>query len=208
MLKTRNLKYRYSGGTSFDFPDIEVGEQEEWLLIGPSGSGKTTLLNLIAGFLAPENGTVSIDGTDFTSLSSAARDKFRGRVMGMVFQSSHFIASLTVEQNLLLAQSLSGKKKSKQQARELLQRLGIGDKNKRKPHQLSVGEQQRASIARALVTKPKLILADEPTSALDDQNCDEVVNLLREQAKESSASLLIVTHDNRLKDLVEKRIEL
>ncbi len=208
MLKTRNLKYRYSGGTSFDFPDIEVGEQEEWLLIGPSGSGKTTLLNLIAGFLAPENGTVSIDGTDFTSLSSAARDKFRGRVMGMVFQSSHFIASLTVEQNLLLAQSLSGKKKSKQQARELLQRLGIGDKNKRKPHQLSVGEQQRASIARALVTKPKLILADEPTSALDDQNCDEVVNLLREQAKESGASLLIVTHDNRLKDLVEKRIEL
>lgn len=208
MLKTRNLKYRYSGGTSFDFPDIEVGEQEEWLLIGPSGSGKTTLLNLIAGFLSPENGTVSIDGTDFTSLSSAARDKFRGRVMGMVFQSSHFIASLTVEQNLLLAQSLSGKKKSKQQARELLQRLGIGDKNKRKPHQLSVGEQQRASIARALVTKPKLILADEPTSALDDQNCDEVVNLLREQAKESGASLLIVTHDNRLKDLVEKRIEL
>ena len=208
MLKTRNLKYRYSGGTSFDFPDIEVGEQEEWLLIGPSGSGKTTLLNLIAGFLAPENGTVSIDGTDFTSLSSAARDKFRGRVMGMVFQSSHFIASLTVEQNLLLAQSLSGKKKSKQQARELLQRLGIGDKNRRKPHQLSVGEQQRASIARALVTKPKLILADEPTSALDDQNCDEVVNLLREQAKESGASLLIVTHDNRLKDLVEKRIEL
>lgn len=208
MLKTRNLKYRYTGGTSFEFPDIEVGEQEEWLLIGPSGSGKTTLLNLIAGFLSPENGTVSIDGTDFTSLSSAARDKFRGRVMGMVFQSSHFIASLTVEQNLLLAQSLSGKKKSKQQARELLQRLGIGDKNKRKPHQLSVGEQQRASIARALVTKPKLILADEPTSALDDQNCDEVVNLLREQAKESGASLLIVTHDNRLKDLVEKRIEL
>ncbi len=135
-------------------------------------------------------------------------DRFRGKHIGIVFQQSHFIRSLNVEDNLLLAQRLAGVKKDKAFIQRTLSDLGILNKSGRKTNQLSVGEQQRVSIARAVVTRPSLILADEPTSALDDANCHSVYNLLRNCAETTGANLLVVTPDNRLKDQVENRIEL
>lgn len=208
MLKASNLSHQYSGGNRLKFPDLSIGSGEEWLILGQSGCGKTTLLNLLSGLLKPESGSVELAGTNLSKLSGARLDKFRGKHIGVVFQQSHFIASLTVLQNLLLAQKLAGVKRDRVYLKRLLEKLGLSDKVNRLPSRLSVGEQQRVSIARALATKPKLILADEPTSALDDKNCEVVLNLLREASSETGAALVIVTHDTRLKLMVGNNIEL
>jgi putative ABC transport system ATP-binding protein len=135
-------------------------------------------------------------------------DAFRGKHIGIIFQQSHLIKSLNVEENLEAAQYLSGEKQNSEKVKTILERLNLGAKLKAKPSKLSQGEQQRVAIARALVNSPQLILADEPTSSLDDINCTEVVNLLLEQSKESGATLIIVTHDGRLKSMFENKIEL
>ena len=190
------------------FPEIHCQKGEHWLLLGDSGSGKTTLLQLLAGLRTPSSGEVLIGDTMMTSLSHAALDKFRGQHVGIVFQQSYFIESLNVEENLVLAQGLAGKSIDKQKIRNLLQRLGISDKLKSRTQRLSQGEQQRVAIARALVNEPAVILADEPTSALDDKNTQEVIALLEEQAELAHATLLLVTHDARLKDYFPKQIVL
>jgi putative ABC transport system ATP-binding protein len=141
-------------------------------------------------------------------MSGATLDNFRGANIGIVFQTPHFIEALTVKENLTLTQTLAGKSKDVDKVKRLLADLGVESKLNSKLNALSVGEKQRISIARALVNSPALILADEPTSALDDKNCDAVLKLVREQAKKHNSTLLIVTHDNRLKDQFEKRIEL
>ena len=141
-------------------------------------------------------------------MSGAKLDNFRGANIGIVFQTPHFIEALTVKENLTLTQTLAGKSKNVDKVKTLLADLGVESKLNSKLNALSVGEKQRVSIARALVNSPALILADEPTSALDDKNCDAVLKLVREQAKKHNSTLLIVTHDNRLKDQFDKRIEL
>lgn len=208
MLITHQLSYAYPRGEELHFPDLHCEKGDKWLLLGRSGSGKTTLLHLLCGLMRPKSGNIRIGDQDITQLSGAALDAFRGQQIGIVFQQPHFVQALTVLENLTLVQHLAGKKVDPGRARELLDRLGIGHKVRSKPQQLSQGERQRVAIARALMNQPQLILADEPTSALDDPNCREVVGLLEEQATREQATLLIVTHDNRLKDLIPNRIEL
>lgn len=170
------------------------------LLLGNSGTGKTTLLHLIGGLLQPSSGNIKINYTDITRLSATALDRFRGKNIGIVFQQSHFVQALSVIENLLLAQQLAGCKKDEQLIRQYLTQLQILDKLNSKTNQLSIGEQQRVAIVRAVIQQPKLILADEPTSALDDVNCQEVATLLSQQANQIGAALVIVTHDARLKN--------
>jgi len=182
MLQTKALQYSYDGNNQLHFPDIDCKKGEHWLLLGQSGSGKTTLLHLLGGLLSPKGGVVNIDGTNIANLKGSALDRFRGQRVGIIFQKAHFVKSLTVEENLLLAQQLAGSPASKPRIRELLERLNVVHKYRSKPDRLSAGEQQRVAIARALVNQPAIILADEPTSALDDANCNEVIHLLEEQA--------------------------
>ncbi len=208
MLQTKNLKFSYDGKTLLDFPDINCQKGEEWLLIGQSGSGKTTLLHLLGGLRKPKHGEVLIDGKNIANLSSSALDAFRGKNIGIVFQKPYFVRALTVEENLLLAQQLAGEKEDSKYIISLLNKLNVGHKLNSKTDSLSEGEKQRVAIARALVNRPAVILADEPTSALDDENCKEVIQLLEKQAEEANATLLIVTHDGRLKDLVKNQIQL
>ena len=208
MVKINGLTYNYSSEIQLKFPDFSLSKGEQVLILGQSGCGKTTLLHLLSGLLKPNSGDVNIENEDISKMSGAALDNFRGANIGVVFQTPHFIEALTVKENLTLTQTLAGKSKDTDKIKTLLADLGVESKLNAKLNALSVGEKQRVSIARALVNSPALILADEPTSALDDKNCDAVLKLVREQAKKHNSTLLIVTHDNRLKDQFDKRIEL
>jgi len=208
MLQTRGLKFHYTANQHLDFPDITCNAGEHWLLLGQSGSGKTTLLHLLAGLRTPKAGSISIDNTTINELSPFQLDRFRGKHIGIVFQQSHFVRSLSVRENLALAQRLAGVKVNYTRISTILEALNISHKLQDKPEQLSVGEQQRVAIARAIINQPSIILADEPTSALDDVNTTQVMQLMKEQATAVNAVLLIVTHDNRLKTQFDKQIQL
>ena len=196
MIKTRGIKFDYNNQVFFEFPDIEIKNRENLLIIGNSGIGKTTLLHLLAGLLESKSGSIELFGKEISNLNSYQLDTFRGENIGIVFQRSHFVNSLTVKENLELAQFIANKKDNNR-INTILKSLGILDKSDKKTNQLSQGEKQRASIALAIVNSPKLILADEPTSSLDDENCDRVIKLLKKQASEFNAQLIVITHDNR-----------
>lgn len=200
MIETRDLTFSYPGGILLRFPDFRCRPEEQWLILGESGSGKTTFLHLLAGIRSPGSGQVIIRDQDITSLSPKKLDAFRGRHIGLVFQTPHFIDALTIRQNVVLACKMSGHSISHGEVDTWLNRLGIGHRADALPFRCSQGEQQRASIVRALVHRPALLLADEPTSALDDRHCDEVVRLLLEQTRQSQTALVIVTHDQRLRN--------
>jgi len=206
MLRAEGLTYSYDGGATMSFPDVLCSRGEHWLLLGESGSGKTTLLHLLAGLRTPTSGRVRVGETDLWSLPAAQMDIFRGRNIGIVFQQPHFVRSLKAGENLQIAQYLAGVKPSKDKIGSMLTRLGIFHKMDKRTGTLSQGEQQRLAIARALINDPAVILADEPTSALDDTNTNAVIKLLEEQAEKSDATLLVVTHDTRLKDRFEKHV--
>jgi putative ABC transport system ATP-binding protein len=208
MLDVRGLSFNYPSGPSFAFPDFSCGKGEHLLVLGQSGKGKTTLLHLLAGMIRPTAGSIRIQNTDITTLTNRELDKFRGQHIGIVFQTAHFVDSINVLDNLMLSPFLSGKKTAKGEAMAVLERLNVAHKAKQKPASLSVGEQQRCAIARAVFHKPDVILADEPTSALDDQNAEQVIAMLEEQALQTGAALIIVTHDKRLKDRFQKQITL
>mgnify|MGYP000258695595 CR=1 FL=1 len=206
MIQTKDIVYSYSGIQKIRFPDISCEAKEILLVLGASGVGKTTLLHLLGGILNLQQGSVNIAGTELGSLSGAHADHFRGQNIGIVFQQNHFVESLNVLENVILAQNLSGKKTDKKKALTLLQRLNIEHKSNQYLRHLSQGEKQRVAIARALINDPKLVLADELTSALDDDNCNEVLNLLEEQASDAGSALIIVTHDTRLKDKIDRKV--
>lgn len=208
MLKTKDLQFSYLGGQPLTLPDIHCNAGEHWLLLGQSGSGKTTLLHLLAGLRTPQQGSIWVGDQEMTALSPAKLDAFRGKNIGLIFQQAYFLRALTVAENLAVAQSMAGTTPDMDLIKEILGRLNIGHKMKSRPDQLSVGEQQRVAIARALVNSPSVILADEPTSALDDGNTDEVIALIREQAEAVKATLLIVTHDSRLRSEFSNQITL
>ena len=197
MLETKNLRFKYDDDSVLSFPDIKTSK-ENLLILGASGVGKTTFLHLLSGLLKPLEGEIDLIGTPISKLTMSEMDRFRGKNIGIVFQKPHFINSLTVKENLQLAQYIS-KKIDKTRISSLLERLGIEDKANKKTLNLSQGEKQRVAIALAIVNSPKLILADEPTSSLDDLNCDKVINLLKDQAAKYKAKLIIITHDYRLK---------
>jgi ABC-type lipoprotein export system ATPase subunit len=206
MLQTKDLRFSYNNTQVLQFPNLNCQKGENWLLLGQSGSGKTTFLHLLGGLLSPQSGSIRIGETDMTGLKKSALDHFRGQNIGIIFQTPHFVKALTVAENLILAQRLAGFKQDKSLIFNILQKLNLSHKLKSKPSELSVGEAQRVAIARALINKPAVILADEPTSALDDKNTDEVIQLLEKQASEAGATLLIVTHDGRLKNYFKNQV--
>ncbi|MEQ9467785.1 MAG: ABC transporter ATP-binding protein [Ekhidna sp.] len=208
MLQIHGLKYSYDGQAEISYPDWEVEKGNHALILGNSGCGKTTLLHLIGGLMQPSAGHLEIEGEDLAKKSSAKLDKFRGENIGIVFQKPHLVKSLTVRENLLLAQYLGKKEQGSKRVNEVIEHLGISELANRKVHQISQGQAQRVSIARAVVNSPKLLLADEPTASLDDENCMKVIDLLRSQAEETGATLIVATHDHRVKSEFQNQLSL
>jgi putative ABC transport system ATP-binding protein len=199
-LAIRNLAFAYGGRRILDDFSFDMAAGEQSLLIGASGSGKSTLVSLICGLLTPDAGTISIGGETMTGIGPSQRDDLRRRRVGLVFQTLRLVSALDLAANLRLAQRLSGHATEGERVPMLIERLGLAHRAHARPRELSQGEAQRAAIARALIGRPGLIIADEPTSALDRANMEKVAELLRECAGEAGASLLIVTHDDRLRD--------
>lgn len=208
MISTNNLSFSYSPSKQFSFPDITCNEKEALLILGKSGSGKTTFLHLLALLLRPESGKILINSQNLASKSVAEAAAIRASQIGLIYQKAHFVKSLSVMDNLLLSNYLSNQKQDQERAKNLAEQLGFVEQLSKKTHQLSQGEQQRVSIARALMNNPSVILADEPTSSLDDINCEKVIELLKTQSEQIGASLIVVTHDQRLKDVFENRVVL
>lgn len=200
LLSIEQLAFAYRGAPVLSGFDFHMVAGEHSLLIGASGCGKSTLVNLICGLLTPDSGNITLGGEPMTGLSPARRDDLRRRRIGLVFQTLRLVSALDLTANLALAQKLVSGHGGQDRIAMLIERLGLAHRAHALPRELSQGEAQRAAIARALVGRPDLIIADEPTSALDHRNMENVVTLLRECADESGASLLVVTHDDRLRD--------
>jgi len=208
MISVTALSYSYGAGNQIRFQDFIIDRGAHWLLLGESGSGKTTLLHLLGGLLKSQEGTIKVSGEDITQLSESRLDHFRGKHYGFIFQKNHLISALTVKKNLLMAPFLAGLKQDESRIEIVLNQLGLTDKQNSKISELSYGQAQRVAIARAVLNKPSLILADEPTSALDDKNCDRVIELLLEVASQNNATLVVATHDQRLKSKIKNQIQL
>jgi len=179
-------------------------------LWGPSGCGKSTLLNLTTGLLRPDGGVLRVDGVEIQELSEGKLDQFRGERFGFVFQTFNLLAPFTALQNVLLGMRFSDtqpEKEWKPRAVELLERVGLGHRLNSKPSTMSVGEQQRVSIARALANKQKIVVADEPTGSLDPKTAQSVMDLLLELCTEEHVTMLLVTHDREIADRLPERFE-
>lgn len=177
-----------------DIARLELESGGQYCLTGPSGTGKTTFLNVISGMIRADEGSVKVCGTELMSLGEAERDVFRARHLGMVFQAFHLLPALSALENVILPGFLAGTSRSETRARELLAIVGLSDRIHHRPEELSRGEQQRVAIARALVNKPQLLLADEPTGNLDSASAENVFNYLTTAARETDATLIMVSH--------------
>jgi putative ABC transport system ATP-binding protein len=208
MIRTHSLSYRYNSEKEIAFADLDIARGDQLLLLGESGCGKTTLLHLLGGLLKNQQGTIEVNGTLISTLRERELDRFRGKHYGFIFQRNHLLAALTVEQNLWMAPFLAGLNQDKARVEEVLEQLGIAEQKKKRIQELSLGQAQRVAIARAVLNKPSVILADEPTSALDDKNCDRVSELLVSVAQQNQATLIIATHDQRLKNRIHNLIQL
>jgi ABC-type lipoprotein export system ATPase subunit len=176
---------------------FEVSQGELVLLIGPSGSGKTTLLNLIAALDRPDSGEMLIDGLDVTGLSRSAAAGYRDERVGMIFQSYNLLPQLTALENILLPM-IPRRQPNRRRALELLETVGLGDRCRHRPSELSGGEQQRVAVARALINDPSLILADEPIGNLDDENARKIIALLSDACRQRGKTVFLVTHDREM----------
>lgn len=208
MVVVKNLSYSYSGSDILNFPDFTIEQSNHALLLGRSGSGKTTLLHIIGGLLRGYKGSVQVNGTELSGLTETELDRLRGTKLGFVFQRNHLINALTVEKNIIMAPYLAELPVNLSRVTEVLKCLGLEDKKYSRVTELSQGQAQRVAIARAVVNNPTVILADEPTSALDDTSCAQVIDLLINQANAHGATLLVATHDQRLKDKIKNQIRL
>ena len=177
-----------------DIDDFAVDAGEQVVLVGRSGCGKTTLLHIIAGIGRPTSGRVKIDGWDIALMEEAEVDQFRAERIGYVFQTFNLLPSFTAVENVLLGMTFGRVRADRDRAKQLLKRVGLGDRLTHKPTMLSVGEQQRVAVARALANRPQLILADEPTANVDVGNQQQIIDLLRETCQEEHVALIIVTH--------------
>jgi ABC-type lipoprotein export system ATPase subunit len=208
MISVSNLSFNYTSQSSIAFPNFTVRKGEHVLLLGESGSGKTTLLHLLGGLLRGYAGSMRIEEVELNSLKESSLDKFRARNLGFVFQRNHLIHALTVEQNLMMPFYLADLPIRTERIDEVLSTLNIIEKKKSKISELSQGQAQRVAIARSVVNSPSILLADEPTSALDDKNCAHVISLLIDVAQANNSTLIIATHDLRLKEIVKNQISL
>jgi putative ABC transport system ATP-binding protein len=207
MISVSNLAFRYSS-TSIAFPNFSIGKGQHFLLLGESGSGKTTLLHLVGGLLRNYDGSINVNGVELSSLTESALDKFRGQHIGFVFQRNHLINALSVEKNLMLAPYLGGFPVNKDKVHEILVEVGLKEKRSHRVTELSQGQAQRIAIARALMNNPSILLADEPTSSLDDRNCERIIRLLLDAANANNSTLVVATHDHRLKGVIPDQIQL
>lgn len=208
MLGLTGLRQKYGAQTVLALDRFEAAAGEHWLVLGASGSGKTTFLNLAAGLLPATEGVVEVGGEDIAKLKGGARDRWRGRTVGIVPQKLHLVPSLSVAQNLELATWLAGMPRNPGRALSLLDELGLRGKASARPHQLSHGQAQRVAVARAVMNRPRLLLADEPTSNLDDAACAAALDLLQSQARACGATLVVATHDQRARSRFEKVLQL
>lgn len=199
LIEAEGIRHSYGGQPVLALDHLQLDTGQQHLLLGPSGCGKTTLLHILAGLLLPDAGSIRIAGQDLRALGPAARDRFRGQHIGLVFQRLHLVGAVNVLQNLALARHFGRRAPDHSRALALLEQLGLGHRAHAMPDTLSQGEAQRVAIARALVNQPAILLADEPTSSLDDDNAQEVVALLRDASEREGAALLVVTHDQRLR---------
>jgi len=198
--------YREPGGgvlPVLNIDSFELPQGTQAALLGQSGGGKTTLLNVIAGITGPDSGKVVIDNVDITRLIEPARDRFRAERIGIVFQTFHLLPAFSALENVLLGMAFSGRA-DRAHARKLLEQVGLGKRMHHRPSQLSVGEQQRVSVARALANRPRLMLADEPTASVDVANQDKILQLLRDACQEHNVSLLLVTHSTDVSSRFER----
>jgi putative ABC transport system ATP-binding protein len=186
--------------------DLEVKAGELMMLVGPSGCGKTTLISVVAGILDPDEGQCHVFGHDFRAMTAREKTRYRGETIGFVFQAFNLLPTLTAAENAAVPLLINGtpRKEAVERARDMLARVGLGDRGNALPSQLSGGQQQRVAIARALVHGPKLIVCDEPTSALDAQTGHKVMELMRELALGDDRALIVVTHDARIFDFADR----
>jgi putative ABC transport system ATP-binding protein len=198
VISLRGLRFSYARGPSFVFADVDVPQGGVLLVRGASGAGKSTLLALLAGLLSPAAGEVRVADTDVTALPASRRDAWRGRSLGFMPQRLHLSESLSVEGNLELPFVCAGVPIDRASVHDTLSRLQLSGLNRRRPHELSLGQVQRVALARALIRKPAVVMADEPTANLDDANAQVVVTLLRELSAQSRATLVLATHDVRV----------
>ena len=208
MVEVEALRHGHGHRDILDIAAWRVDAGEHCLVAGPSGSGKSTLLHLLAGLATPRSGTVRVAGQDLTALSSAGRDRFRGRSVGLLLQSFHLLDTLSVLDNVRLARHLAGLPEDAARCREVLEELGVSEYARAHPSTLSHGQAQRVALARAVVNRPAVLLADEPTSSLDDESCERVAALIDAEAARQGATLVVATHDSRLRHRFERRLVL
>ena len=206
MVEVEALRHGHGDRDVLDIPAWRIDAGESCLVAGPSGSGKSTLLHLLAGLATPRAGSVRVAGRDLAALSPAARDRFRGRSVGLVLQSFHLLDTLSVLDNVRLARHLAGLREDRGRCREVLEDLGVAELAQARPSTLSHGQAQRVALARAVVNRPAVILADEPTSSLDDESCERVAALIEAEADRHGATLVVATHDSRLRGRFERRL--
>ncbi|MDP9172779.1 MAG: ABC transporter ATP-binding protein [Planctomycetota bacterium] len=206
----RGVKKTYGDGTAkvtaLRGIDLDVRTGELMMLVGPSGCGKTTLISCIAGILDQDEGVCSVYGNDFKSMSQREKTKVRGKTIGFVFQAFNLLPTLTAAENVAVPLLINGiaRGKAVARARDLLARVGLGERHMSLPKQLSGGQQQRVAIARSLVHEPRLIVCDEPTSALDHETGHKVMEMLRSVAMGEGRTLIIVTHDARIFEFADR----
>jgi len=212
MLVARNLSKEYRSGdnrlTVLRDVNFAIPQGAFVAIVGPSGSGKTTLLGLLAGLDTPSTGQVILDGSDLTAMDEDQRARLRGEKVGFVFQSFQLIVTLTALENVQVPLELRGESGAGDRARELLRRVGLGDRLDHFPTQLSGGEQQRVAIARAFANSPRILFADEPTGNLDSDTGSRIVELLESLNRESRTTIILVTHDHTLAGRAQRIIRL
>ena len=199
-LRVKNLEFKVANKTILNKQNFSVSKSKHLIISGSSGSGKTTLMNLMSGLLKPTSGFISFEDNDFSKLTEENIDQIRSKNFGFIFQRLHLIKHLTVEQNILLGLN----KDQSPNIDELLDDIGLKNKHTQLAKNLSFGESQRVAIARGIINSPKVIFADEPTSSLDDKNTKKVLELIFSQAKKNNSTIIISSHDERVKKFFKK----
>ncbi len=212
ILKAISISKTFTNGDLFlkalDNISLTVTEGEFIVIIGTSGSGKSTLLNILGGLEYPTHGYILVNGINITNLSEEQRTQFRLHHIGFVFQNYNLIPVINILENIILPAKLMGRTIDEIEVKKLVSKLGISDKLYYMPNALSGGQQQRAAIARALYTKPKLLLADEPTGNLDSKSGMETIHLMREMCDEYKQTMIVVTHDKKITQLADRVIQI